>query len=165
MDGIEHSFLFADLVGFTGLTERCGDELAADVALEFVAGARCLAAEHGCEVVKSLGDAVMVHGHEPGPVVALGLALARGAGHGPLALRVRVGVHTGTAVQRGDDWYGAAVNVASRLVDAAAPGEVLLSEATRRRLAVGSAALMVDRGARSFKNVAAPVAVFAAAAC
>lgn len=160
MGGIEHTFLFADLVGFTKLTEQCGDEMAADVALDFLAEARRISAEHGCEVVKSLGDAVMVHGHDPARVVALGLALASAG----WMLPVRVGVHTGTAVQRGDDWYGNAVNVASRCVDAAEPGEVLVSEATRRHLDAPYAQTWADRGPRSFKNVADPMTVFAAAA-
>ena len=46
--------------------------------------------------------------------------------------------------------------------DAAAPGEILLSMATRERIARAGVAI-ADRGARSFKNLAAPLAVFAAA--
>ena len=49
----------------------------------------------------------------------------------PDLLPVRVGVHTGPAVQRGSDWFGNAVNVAARLADEARPNEALVSAATR----------------------------------
>ena len=48
-----------------------------------------------------------------------------------------MGVHSGTAVQRDGDWYGATVNVAARLADAAAAGEILMSLTTRDRIARG----------------------------
>ena len=155
----EHTFLFADLVGFTALTEQLGDEGAADVAVAFLDVAGRLAEEHGCELVKGLGDGVMVHGRDAARVVQLGVQLARRGG-GPA---VRVGIHTGAAVQRDGDWYGATVNVASRLTDAAGAGEVLMSAETRARAATRAGLTVADRGARSFKNVTAPLAVFAAA--
>jgi adenylate cyclase len=71
---------------------------------------------------------------------------------------VRVGMHTGPAVCRGGDWYGATVNVAARLCAAAGGGEVLISEATReaagrlRRVALG------ERRLHWLKNVTEPVA-------
>ena len=74
-----------------------------------------------------------------------------------------MGVHSGSAVQRDGDWYGATVNIAARVADEAGAGEILLSLTTRERIAragVTTAAL----GARNFKNVAAPLALFAAAA-
>ena len=79
----QHTFLFADLVGFTAFTERVGDEAAADVAVAFQTTTAHLAADYGCEVVKSLGDAVMVHGEDAVQVFALALrmrgrAVARG---------------------------------------------------------------------------------------
>ena len=46
-----------------------------------------------------------------------------------------MGVHSGSAVQRDGDWYGATVNVAARVADAAGAGEILLSLTTRERIA------------------------------
>jgi adenylate cyclase len=165
MDAKQHTFLFADLVGFTSFTERAGDDAAADVAVAFQSATARLASDYGCEVVKSFGDAVMIHGRDPARVVALALRVARGhaagEGRGPAA---RVGVHSGTAVRRGSDWYGSTVNVAARLAEAAAPGEVLISLTTRDELAALGPVTIADRGRRSFKNVGSPVGVFAAAA-
>jgi adenylate cyclase len=160
----QHTFLFADLVGFTAFTEDAGDELAADVAIAFQAAATELAADFGCEVVKSLGDAVMIHGRDAARVVALALRIARELASERWCPALRMGVHSGPAVCRDGDWYGATVNVASRVVDAAAAGEILISLATRRLLASHGAMTIADRGVLRFKNVAAPVGVFAAAA-
>jgi class 3 adenylate cyclase len=159
----EHTFLFADLVGFTAFTERFGDEMAADVAVAFQAKAVLMARDYGCEVINKLGDGVMIHGEDASRVVALALRLRRelaaGGGFPPL----RMGVHSGSAVQRAGDWYGATVNVAARVADAAGANEILLSLDTRERIArVG--VTVAARGARSFKNVTAPHALFAAAA-
>ena len=159
----EHTFLFADLVGYTAFTERVGDDAAADVAVVFQAAARHLAAQNGCEVVKNLGDAVMIHGDDATRVVALAMRLRRELALEGWCPPLRMGVHSGTAVRRGSDWYGSTVNVAARVADAAGSGEILLSLTTRERLA-RTGLTIADRGARSFKNVTAPLALFAAAA-
>ena len=165
MDAVAtHTFMFADLVGFTAFTENAGDELAADVAIAFQDAARALAADFGCDVVKSLGDAVMIHGDDAARVVALALRIARELATERWCPPLRMGVHSGSAVCRDGDWYGAAVNVAARLVDAAAAGEILLSVATRGLLASHGAMTIAARGVLRFKNVSAPVGVFAAAA-
>ena len=125
------TFLFADLAGFTSLTEAHGDLRAAALADDFTGTVRELAPGYGAEVVKSLGDGLMIRVASARRAVELGLYIARelGARHGfPLT---RVGIHTGTAVERDGDWYGSAVNVAARIGSMAAGGEVLVSESTR----------------------------------
>jgi class 3 adenylate cyclase len=160
----QHTFLFADLVGFTAFTERVGDEAAADVAVAFQQATVHLAQDFDCNVVKCLGDAVMIHGDDAARVVTLALRIARVLAEESWCPPVRMGVHSGTAVRRGADWFGATVNVAARLTDAAAAGEVLISLTTRDLLKTHGAMTIADRGPRSFKNVGAPVGVFAAAA-
>ena len=58
----QHTFLFADLAGFTALTEAHGDRQAADVAAEFSAAVRRLLSSHQAEEVKTIGDALMIRG-------------------------------------------------------------------------------------------------------
>lgn len=159
----DHTFLFADLVGFTSFTERLGDDAAADVAVAFQQRAEQLAATYDCDIIKKLGDAVMIHGRDAARVVALALRLRREFAQQRLCPPLRMGVHSGTAVQRGGDWYGSTVNVAARVADAAAAGEILLSMATRERIA-RAGVTFADRGARSLRNVTTPLALFAAAA-
>jgi adenylate cyclase len=158
-----HTFLFADLVGYTAFTERVGDDAAADVAVAFQAAAGHVAQQCGCEVVKNLGDAVMIHGEDATRVVALALALRRELADEDWCPPLRIGVHSGTAVQRDGDWYGSTVNVAARVTEAADAGEILLSLTTRELIARAGVTI-ADRGARSFKNVASPLALFSAAA-
>ena len=163
MNAAEHTFLFADVVGFTAFTERVGDEAAADVAVAFQTAAAHVAEQCGCEVVKSLGDAVMIRGDDAARVVALALRLRRELADEGWCPPLRIGVHSGSAVQRGADWYGSTVNVAARITEAADAGEILLSLTTRELIARAGVTI-ADRGARSFKNVTAPLALFAAAA-
>jgi class 3 adenylate cyclase len=153
-----HTFLFADLVGFTALSIERGDEEAAEVATRFQRTVRDLAAEHGATVVKSLGDGAMVRGDDAGEAVRLGLELANGLDGLP---PVRVGLNTGPAVERDGDYFGSTVNLAARLSQAARGGEVLLTEATRNAARRRNARLE-ERGARTFRNARDPVVVYAA---
>jgi adenylate cyclase len=152
--GGTHTFLFTDLVGFTALAASEGDDRAADVALEFAQCVEPLAGQHGAQVVKRLGDGLMLRSADPAGAVRLGLSIVAEQNE---RVPVRVGMHTGPAVERGGDWYGTTVNVAARLCAAAGGGEVLVSEATResagrlRKLEVG------DHRLHWLKNLDEPV--------
>jgi class 3 adenylate cyclase len=124
------TFLFADLVGYTALTEAIGDDAAADLAREFRRTMCGLSRDHGARQVKSMGDGVMIWIADAGDAVSLAAATLDRVGTREDLLPVRVGVHTGPGVRRGGDWYGSAVNVAARLADRARPNEALVSEAT-----------------------------------
>jgi adenylate cyclase len=153
-----HTFVFADLAGYTALTEAHGDDHAADAAAEFCEAVRVLLPEHDAEEVKAIGDAVLLRASEAARAAGLAERIVCGYGSRHRMLGVRVGIHTGTAVRRGNDWFGSAVNVASRVADAARAGEVLCTEATRE--AVGPAVPVRDRGKQKFKNLAKPVTLY-----
>src|SRR5918999_3600490 len=104
------TFLFADLAGFTAMTEVHGDEVAADAVSDFCRGVAELLPEFDAEQVKSIGDAVMVRVPEASAAIDLAVRLIGEVGtrHGSLA--VRVGVHTGPAVPRDGNWIGGAGN-------------------------------------------------------
>lgn len=156
------TFLFADLAGYTALTEAHGDLRAAQEAGAFCDGVRGLLDDYGAEEVNAVGDALIVRVLEAGQAVHLAGRIVGDFGSRDRALGVRVGMHTGTAVRRGDDWFGSAINVASRIADLAHSGEVLLSEATREAAAgVLTRREVSPRGRRQLKNVTQPVAVYA----
>ena len=155
-----HTFLFADLVGFTALSIEQGDEEAANVATRFHGEVRRLAAEHGATVVKSLGDGAMLRSGDAADAVSLGLALTKGLDGLP---PVRVGMNTGPAVERDGDFFGSTVNLAARLGQAARGGEVLLTDATREA-ARRARTRLEPRGERRFRNARDPVVVDAAQA-
>jgi adenylate cyclase len=156
------TFLFADIAGYTALTEAHGDLDAAELAETFSRAMTEAAAASGGELVKTIGDAVMVRHADPAQAVALGLSAAHDviAGHGFPA--VRVGMHDGPAIARGGDWFGATVNLAARVAAVAAGGEVLLTEAVREAAAGLGGVEFESRGEHRIRNVATPVPLFAA---
>jgi class 3 adenylate cyclase len=153
-----HTFLFADLVGFTALSIEHGDEQAADMATRFQREVRARAVRHDATVVKSLGDGAMICARDAGDALRLGIELANGLDGLP---PVRVGLNTGPAVERDGDFFGSAVNLAARLSQAARGGEVLLTESTRTS-ARRRRPRLEQRGARTFRNARDPVVVYAA---
>ena len=163
-DAEPSTFLFADMAGFTALTEVMGDEEAVAVAEDFFESARALLGEHGSQEVKTIGDALMIRAEEPGLAIRLGLRLAHDIGVRHEFPSVRVGMHTGSALQRGDDWFGAAVNLAARVSGAAAGGEVLLTADTRAGAGDLGDVELVEHGRHSLRNVAEPVALYRAVA-
>jgi adenylate cyclase len=155
------SFLFADLSGYSSFTEREGDEAAADIAIRFAAEVARLAAQSGAELVKCVGDEVMVRSEDAAAVVRLALRLQAVLGGREAFPKIHAGVHTGVAVARGGDWWGATVNIASRVATAAEAGQLLITEATRTAAAADlSEARLRGLGPRSFRNVSSPVAVY-----
>ena len=157
-----HTFLFTDLVGFTALTATRGDDSAADVALAFYRRVRALLPAHRAEEVKAIGDALMIRCEEAALAVRLGLRIVRELEEDPDCPPVRVGMHTGPAVEREGDWYGATVNVAARLCAAAGGGEVLVSEVTREAAGTLRKVDMGEQRLHWLKNVTEPVAAHSA---
>jgi adenylate cyclase len=159
---VVQTFLFADLSGFTALTEAHGDEQAADLVDGFCAAVRQLLAAHQAQEIKTIGDALMLRTGDAAAAIRLGLCIVHdvGAQHGfPL---VRVGMHTGPAVERGGDWFGATVNLTARVSAAAAGGEALLTAATRHAAGQLAGVELRERGRWTFRNVTEPVQVYAA---
>lgn len=159
---VTSTFVFADLAGYTAMTEAHGDEQAADVAAAFCDGLRALLGDYEAEEVKAVGDALIVRVPDARQALHLAARIVGDFGARDRALGVRVGMHTGSAVRRGDDWFGSAINVASRIADLARAGEVIMSSATRD--AAASSALpgqLRSRGRRNLKHVRDPVEVFA----
>jgi class 3 adenylate cyclase len=155
-----HTFLFADLVGFTALTELHGDDVAADVAVRFGSEAARLAAEHGATTVKHIGDAVMIRIEHAAEALLLGTRLHDELGVAAGLPPAHAGAHTGRAVERGGDWFGAAVNLAARVTCAARGGELLVTEATLAAAGAVSGVEIDALGPQAFKNVSGQTSVY-----
>ena len=158
----EHSFFFADLAGFTALTEAMGDSDAVDLAHDFYAAIEELVADHAAETVKAIGDAVMVRADDAKDAIELALGAVHDVGGRHFFPAVRAGIHTGPAVERGGDWFGATVNLAARVSGEASGGEVLLTAATYDAAANIDGIELRERGRRELKNVAEPLVLYAA---
>jgi len=159
VDGIECTFVFADLAGYTALTEAHGDTDAAEIAMAFHALAATCVGPDG-HIVKTIGDGVMIvcKTIEAGIVAASKIAAA--VVEERRFPSVRIGIHSGTAAMRGNDYFGAAVNLAARVCAIARGGEIIATEPI--------AAIAVSRGFASarpmgtvrLKNVVVPVALY-----
>ncbi|MGH9081649.1 MAG: adenylate/guanylate cyclase domain-containing protein [Acidimicrobiales bacterium] len=120
---------FIDLVGFTPLSLHASPSELLELIGEFEVSSFEVAAAHGGRIVKQIGDEVMFVAVD----AASGCAIARdlmAAGVG--GVEPRGGVAFGDVITRHGDYYGAVVNLASRLGDLAIPKEVLVDAATAR---------------------------------
>ena len=125
---------FADMVGFTQLGEKLAPHDLGQVTLKLAELAASVV-EPPLRLVKMIGDAAMIVGPKPEGVLDAALALVeRAADEGGDFPILRAGVALGEAVGRGGDWYGAPVNLASRITDRARPGSVLASEQVHEAL-------------------------------
>ncbi len=154
----EHTFLFADLVGFTALTDAEGDERAAAVGAALQRRVRTVAADHDAEGGKAMGDAAMVRCWDPAAAIRLAIRLVEEVDSDPALPPIRIGVHSGSAISHDGDWYGRAVNVAARLCSVAAGGEVLVSESTLAEASKLRRITLGERRLHWLKNVTEPVA-------
>lgn len=154
----EYTFLFADLVGFTALTDAEGDDRAADVALGLYERVRRLLPRYGAEELKTLGDGLVLRCDQAADGIALAVRIVDELDAVPGFPPVRVGVHTGPAVQRQGEWYGRTVNVAARLCSAASGGEALVSEQARRAAGQLPKVAFAERRLHWLRNVTQPIA-------
>jgi adenylate cyclase len=164
----EVTILFADIVGFTPLTEQVPPERMVPWLNDLFSAFDRLAAHHGLEKIRTIGDSYMVAGGVPIPrpdhaeaAAALALdiieeAKRHNAPNGQ-PLRVRVGINSGpaTAAVIGTtkfiyDVYGDTVNTASRMESHGLPGRIQVAEATYARLC--DRYLFEERGAVQVKG-------------
>jgi adenylate cyclase len=157
----EAAFLFADIAGFTALTEAHGDEHAVQLVDEFANAVQVELPRLDGEYVKSVGDALMLRVPDPGDAVRLALWITRNAIGGHQAPSVRVGCNYGSAVERGGDYFGATINVAARVSALARGGEVLVTGHTAALAPDLEGVLYESRGRQVLRNVAEPVEIFA----
>ncbi len=115
---------FADLAGYTKLTEEQGEAEAVGAVERFVERVE-QTLPIDARVIKTLGDEVMVVGADAGALTvwAVGLGGQLPAGSPP----PRIGIHSGAAIYRDGDYYGREVNRAARVVARASGGEVLVT--------------------------------------
>ncbi|HTW13159.1 MAG TPA: adenylate/guanylate cyclase domain-containing protein, partial [Solirubrobacteraceae bacterium] len=114
---------FADLAGYTQLTEREGDLHAVDVVERFVDAVRTTLPD-SARVIKTIGDEVMVVGSDPSELTAWAVRLREQLREQP---RPRIGVHYGHARYRHGDYLGREVNLAARVAAESGAGQVLVT--------------------------------------
>jgi adenylate cyclase len=124
---------FADLAGYTQMTEERGDLHALGVVDRFLTDVTATLPSDA-RVIKTIGDAVMVVCPDPGEIVAWAVAFSESHTTPPLP---RIAVHYGEARYRDGDYFGREVNLASRISGESGAGEVLVSRAVMEHAAPG----------------------------
>jgi len=119
---------FADMVGFTVLSQHLGDEELAAVVARFEELAHDTVVALGGRVVKMIGDEVMFVVQSATGAAQIGLSLAEAYAGDDLLSDVRVALAIGPVLVKDGDLFGPVVNLASRLVNVARPGTVLISD-------------------------------------
>jgi adenylate cyclase len=114
---------FADLAGYTRLTEEEGELTALDAVERFVEAVEVTLPE-GARVIKTIGDEAMIVGSDPATLTDWAVGFQTMQNERPLP---RIGLHYGVALYREGDYYGRDINIASRVAARAAGGEVLVT--------------------------------------
>jgi class 3 adenylate cyclase/YHS domain-containing protein len=152
--------LFADLAGFSALTEAHGDERAVGAVVRFVELTE-LAMSEGSRLVKTIGDAVMIFGPDCRAGVDTALELMRIVDEEPAFPGVRIGLHVGPVIERDGDVFGATVNIAARFAEHAHVGQLVTSRVPAAHVAKHTDAPVRSLGPTRLKNVGEEIELFA----
>lgn len=125
----EVTVCFVDMVGFTRLGAQIEPQELGSMASRLAGLATDLIVPP-VRLIKTIGDAAMYVSPEPAPLVSVALSLLDAAHEADLPT-LRAGVARGTALERAGDFYGHAVNLASRVTGVARPGSVLCTQEIR----------------------------------
>jgi predicted ATPase/class 3 adenylate cyclase len=163
------TFVFTDIEGSTQLWEAAPDAMRTALARHDVIVRGAIEA-HGGYVFATGGDGFAAAFARAADAISATVASQGRLGEEPwpdaLPLAVRMGLHTGEVQERGGDYFGAAVNRASRLMDFAHGGQVLLSAATAEVVADGlpDGVVLVDLGEHLLRDLSRREHVFQVAA-
>ncbi|MDT5099405.1 MAG: hypothetical protein QOC76_3142 [Mycobacterium sp.] len=126
--------VFSDIEGSTEQNEALGDRGWVKVLERHNKLVCKLVDDHGGHVVKNQGDGFMIAFGDPGQAVLCSIEVQRALREKPDnwgAIRVRIGIHMGTLLRRGDDLFGRNVALAARVAGHANGGEILVSDSVR----------------------------------
>jgi len=148
---VELTIGFVDLVGFTPLAQTLDASQIVRLVTSFESHAHELAHDHAVRVVKLIGDEVMFAAENPTDAAAFALGMIEAFSSDEVV--PRGGLAAGPLVTVHGDYFGPVVNLASRLVGEAVPGEILVDDV------VAAAAGTEPAGRRMLKGFDGPVSV------
>jgi adenylate cyclase len=152
--------VFADLSGYTQLTEEAGDQEAARVSVALAQLVNEIAPRHDGQVVKMLGDGVFFHFPDPTAAVRASLEIVEGVR--PRGLPpAHIGVNAGPMIYEEGDYFGRTVNIAARIASQAEADQVLVGEDAYRAV-TSDGFRLIERGRLELKGVSQPVMAYEA---
>jgi class 3 adenylate cyclase len=160
------TIMFSDIEGSTSINERLGDRDWMELLRAHNTIVREELKAHGGNEVKTAGDGFMVAFSSPLRAVECAIGIQRGFAahnerHTEHPLRVRIGLHTGTPVVEGGDYYGKDVTLAFRIADEAQGGEIVISGRLRELIEGESAVPFGGRREIGLKGLSGAHVVFA----
>lgn len=152
------AIFFADMVGYTTLMQK--DEIEARNLIELMRTTmKPIIEDFGGKVLQYVGDETLCTFSSAIMAVTAAVKLQKFLKESKL-LEIRIGIHIGDVVVRGDEIYGDGVNVASRIEPLAAPGEICISQDVYNHLRNQSNLKAESMGALNLKNVQFEVQVY-----
>jgi class 3 adenylate cyclase len=158
-DRVLTTLLFTDIVGSTEMAERLGDRAWKLLLDSHDRAVRGLLEMHRGREVDTTGDGFFATFDAPAQAIRCALAIS--AASSGLGVQDRLGIHTGEVEVAGAELRGQAVHLASRVMNAAGPGEVFVSS-TVKELASGAGIDFEDRGSFELKGFAGARQLFQA---
>jgi class 3 adenylate cyclase len=150
------TILFSDIEESTALTQRLGDDGMMQVLRVHNDVLRDALGSHRGREVKHTGDGIMASFNAASRAVKCAIAAQQvfrkhNDEHASLQLHVRIGLTAGEPVVDGQDLFGASVQLAKRISEAAGPGQVLVSNVIQE-LCLGKQISFLDAGEHALKG-------------
>lgn len=162
IDPALRAIMFTDIVNSTGMTGRLGDTRMVEMVRAHDAMVRRALTDRNGRVVKHTGDGIMASFDDPKACVDCARAIQQAFEAFNLAskekLQVRIGIDVGEPVADSNDLFGATVQMAARLCQAAEPDGILVSSAVQAQ--VDDAVQLLDQGPRLLKGFERPVHLY-----
>lgn len=155
--------VFSDIEGSTERNEALGDRDWVKLLQRHEQLVRASVDDHGGHVVKNQGDGFMLAFAEPTGALRCCVDVQRElAGHPERwqNIKVRMGIHMGESVRRGDDLFGLNVAMAARIAGHADGGEILISDAVREAIGQADGITVTPSEIVEFKGFSGTYEVF-----
>jgi class 3 adenylate cyclase len=154
------TILFADIADSTMLTEKLSDEAFRAESRKLEELLKNAITECNGKMVegKLLGDGVLAVFRSANKAIDCAISCNNAAN--TTILRLHIGLHAGDVIREGKNIYGGAVNIAARISDKSAPGEIIVSETVRSIARTSTKVSFEDRGFHNLKGVSDPHHLF-----
>lgn len=156
---VDVTFVFADLSGYTALTEAHGNDGAAAVIRRYVEIAReGLPAD--ARIVERVGDELVIAAASAATAVDVAMSLRARVAREPRFPALRIGIHYGQVIEEDGRFIGAALNIAARVTARAVAGQILCTEAVMQSASGAAGVTYRPLGRVRLRNVVKPLALY-----
>ncbi len=159
------AIMFTDIVGYTPLSQK-NETLALELLEKNRAMLRSIFPKYHGREVKTIGDAFLVEFGSALEAARCAVEIQKALhdsdkGASPdIKISLRIGIHLGDVIHKGDDVYGDAVNIASRIEPLAPPGGICVSEQVFDHIRNKVELPLSSTGKHELKNVDLPIEVY-----